>query len=349
MQNSDLTENSTGLSVHNSLANEKISRYFKDIFTRLPRNTQRAFSNTMKYYMNFCNVNGYVAFSKSINVSSESVKQYVTSMCESQLAYTTVTLRIAMLSKMFAIVEYPNPLKESNYIRDFIRLELRDFDIYNRANQAPALRLEDLQKINSVVVPDNLLDIRDLAIINTMFDGLLRANEVARIQLKDIDFTHNKLLIETSKSDQEGKGSFRYISQTSLTYISDYINEANNTNPNEHSKRINKGIVFRPLSPKGTSLKAYDESINRVSLMPVLNYTTIYRAIKRIAAKAELAIDISGHSMRVGGAVSMTEANLSLQDIKKAGGWSSEVMPARYTEQADVDQGMSSLAKMRGR
>jgi hypothetical protein len=45
----------------------------------------------------------------------------------------------------------------------------------------------------------------------------------------------------------------------------------------------------------------------------------------------------------------MTEANLSLQDIKKAGGWSSEVMPARYTEQADVDQGMSSFAKMRGR
>ena len=53
--------------------------------------------------------------------------------------------------------------------------------------------------------------------------------------------------------------------------------------------------------------------------------------------------------MRVGGAVSMAEANLPIQDIKKAGGWSSEVMPARYTEQANVELGMSSLANRNGR
>lgn len=349
MNEVDVLSPQLNVATHSSYANEKLSRYFNDIFKRLPANTQRSFSNTMKYYMAFCNVNGIVGFNQALTDNIESVKHYVSSMCESQLAYKTVKLRIAMLSKMFAIVGYPNPIKESVYLKDFITLELREFDIYNRANQAPALRLEDLEQINSVVIPDNLLDIRDLAIINTMFDGLLRANEVARVQLKHIDFKGQKLLVEKSKNDQDGRGSFRYISATSLSYLSDYLNEANESKPDGDQTRINEGIIFRPLSPKGTSLRPYDESVKRVSEMKTLNYTTIYRAIKRIALKAGIDIELSTHSMRVGGAVSMAEANLSIQDIKKAGGWSSEVMPARYTEQANVELGMSSLAKRNGR
>lgn len=339
----------TEITTHNRQINEKLARYFSQIFSRLPANTQRAFSNTMKYYMGYCNINNLVSFSELMTESIESVKQYVSSMCESQLAYKTVTLRVAMISKMFSIADLPNPIKESTFLKDFIKLELRDFDIYNRANQAPALRVEDLERINSTVVPDNLLDVRDLAIINTMFDGLLRANEVARIQIKHIDFKCHKLLIERSKSDQDGHGSYRYISETSLSYISDYINESNDGKENGDLARIDSGILFRPISPKGTSLKPYDESIKRVSKMKTLNYTTIYRAIKRIAQKADLDIDLTGHSMRVGGAVSMAEANINIQDIKKAGGWSSEVMPARYTEQAQIEMGMHSLAKKNGR
>ncbi|MDN3380944.1 MULTISPECIES: tyrosine-type recombinase/integrase [unclassified Pseudoalteromonas] len=331
-------------SIHHEQYDE-VQRYFDDIFARLPHNTRRAYISTMKSFNQFCDVNGDPRFSHSFDGNLTSIKAYVTSMCESQLAYKTVKTRIALLSKMMAIGSLPNPIKDSEYLRDFIKLELREFDIYNRANQAPALRISDLAAINNDVVPDNLLDVRDLALINLMFDGLLRADEVARVQIKHLNFEQNKFLVEKSKADQSGKGSFRYASRTSLSYISDYINEANIGKEPEDKTSLTTGILFRPISPKGTSLLPYDESEKRTSNMKVLNYTTIFRALKRIAKKAGLELEISGHSARVGGAVSMYEANMSLAAIKKAGDWTSEAMPARYTEQANSDLDMSILAK----
>lgn len=329
--------------------NESLEKYFNDIFKRLPKNTQRAFNSTYRSYAFFCSVNNLISFSETMSVTEESVKKYVTSMCESQLSFKTVKTRISILSKLIALAELKNPIKESEYLKDFIRLELQEFDIYNRAKQAPALRLEDLEKINSTVIPENLLDIRDLALVNVMFDGLLRADDVARVQIKHIDFKQNRLLVEKSKNDQAGAGSYRYISDISLSYISDYLTEANEGKLEGDPRSIRKGILFRATSPKGTSLRDYDESVTRTGLMTKLNYTTIYRAIKRIAQKAELDFDISGHSMRVGGAVSLAEDGQSIVDIKNAGGWKTDTQPARYIEQARIENGMSVLARKNGR
>lgn len=323
---------------------DNAERYFEDIFKRLPANTQITFISTLKSYSRFCSVNGLAGFTLSLDENIECIKNYVTAMCESQLSHNTITLRVRVLSKLFSIKSLPNPIKESIYLKDFIKLELQEFDIYNRAKQAPALRVEDLEHINNTVIPENLLDLRDLALVNIMFDGLLRADEAARIQLKHIDFEKNRLLVERSKTDQSGKGSFRYASRTSLAYISDYIKEANLNKSNDDPCTINEGILFRPLSPKGTSLKPYNEDVKRVSQMKVLNYSTIFRAIKRIAKKASIELDVSGHSLRVGGAVSMAEANKTVSQIKKAGGWTSESMPARYTEQANLSDEMSGFA-----
>jgi integrase len=226
---------------------------------------------------------------------------------------------------------------------------MQEHDIYNKAKQAPALTLEILTTINENVIPDTLLDIRDLAMINIMFDGLLRADEVVAIQLKHINYQKNSLLVPKSKTDQQGRGSNRHISNTSLSYISDYLAEANlimqTDKSSNDTSRINKGILFRSLSPKGTSLLPYDESPTRVKNMQKLNYSTIYRALKRIAQKAGITLDISAHSPRVGGAVSMAEANISMTKIQDAGGWKSSAMPARYTEQANMGSGMAELAK----
>ena len=90
----------------------------------------------------------------------------------------------------------------------------------------------------------------------------------------------------------------------------------------------------------------YDESIKRLSDMPKLDYTTIFRALKRIAKKGNVELEITGHSPRVGAAVSMAEAGVSTNKIKKAGDWKSEIMPARYTEQANIGSGMEELAEI---
>jgi integrase len=327
---------------------ESAHQYFTDIFYRLPLNTQRSYKSDLNSYSLFCQVNDLPSLTSNMITTEESIKAYVSSMCRSQLTHNTIVHRMTTLSKFMSIAKLPDPLKHSEYLRDFIKLEMREHDIYNRAKQAPALTLDILNSINDNVVPDTLLDIRDLALINVMFDGLLRADEVISIQLKHINFEKQSLLIPRSKTDQQGRGSIRHISNTSLAYISDYLHEANLSMKLQSEKDptgINKGILFRSLSPKGTSLLPYDENTTRVKDMKKLNYTTLYRALKRIAQKAGITLEISAHSPRVGGAVSMAEANISMNKIQDAGGWKSAAMPARYTEQANIGSGMAELSE----
>lgn len=326
------------------------NKYFTDIFKRLPFNTRRSYESDLKDYYRYCFLNGYPGLSADVRLTENSIKDYVTSMCESQLSYNTVLHRMATITKFLSIAGLPNPLRESEYLRDFVKLELKEHDIYNRAKQAPALRLSDLEYINNNVIPDTLLDIRDLALINMMFDGLLRADEVTSVQINHIDHKKNKLLIPKSKSDQSGKGKFRYISNTTLSYVADYIEEANYDNRKQRPKlkgdptRISSGILFRATSPKGTSMLPYDESVVRIKNMRRLDYTSVYRALKRIAKKSGLDLPITGHSQRVGAAVTMAEAGIAEKKIQDAGGWTTPVMVSRYTEQADVEGGMSEIS-----
>lgn len=328
---------------------ESANKYFSDIFNLLPANTQRSYKSDLKQYYDFCFANDMPGLTPDIDLTETSIKAYVMAMCESQLAHNTIVHRMATLSKFMAVAKFPNPLKQSEYLRDFIKLQMKAHDIYARANQAPALRLRDLEEINNNVIPDTLLDIRDLAMINMMFDGLLRADEVAPVQLKHIYYKENKILVPTSKTDQSGVGSLRPVSNTTLAYVSDYISEANIDRKTQQDKlkndptRINKGILFRPLSPKGTTLLPYDESITRLADMPKIAYVNIYKSLKRIAKKGGVYIPISGHSPRVGAAVTMAENNISIKEIQEAGDWKNPDMPARYTEQAQVESGMSKM------
>lgn len=327
------------------------NKYFQDIFERLPVNSQRSFKSDIKQFGSYCDLNNLPGLTPNIQDNEECIKSYLEAMCKSQLSYNTIMHRLSTLSKSMSIAKLPDPLKQSEYLRDFIKLEIQAHDIYNRANQAPALRLSMINQMNKSLDITHLLNLRDLALINIMFDGLLRADEVTSIQLKHIDAKENSLLIPKSKTDQSGKGSLRFISDTSIYYVNEYLKLANTCKKTKQQKpkndlsRINKGILFRSLSPKGTSTLSYDETITRVKEMKVLNYTTVYRVIKRLALNANVDLKLSGHSPRVGGAVTMAEENIPINKIKDAGGWKTTEMPARYTEQANVESGMGELAK----
>jgi site-specific recombinase XerD len=330
---------------------EKADKYFSQIFNRLPPNTQRSYKSDLKSYYQFCFLNDMPGLTQDVEQTEISIKAYVTAMCQSQLTHNTIVHRMSTLSKFMSIANLTNPLLKSEYLRDFIKLEMRDHDIYNRANQAPALRVSDLEYINENLKIDTLLDIRDLAMVNMMFDGLLRADELASVQIKHIDHMAHKLFVPTSKSDQSGAGQNRYISDTTLNYVSDYINESNIVSKTGKEKnkddktRINKGILFRSFHSKGTCIEQYNESATRIKDMVTLNYTSIYRALKRVANKAGIDIAVTGHSQRVGAAVSMAEAGVSTKEIQDAGGWKGPLMVAKYTEQANIESGMSKIAK----
>jgi integrase len=87
---------------------------------------------------------------------------------------------------------------------------------------------------------------------------------------------------------------------------------------------------------------------DRLGALP-LSPRDVSRILKARALEAKLpeAAGVSAHSLRVGMAVDLTEAELELPAIMQAGGWSSPQMVARYTAKVSATRG--AVARFYGR
>ena len=339
-----------------SSSDKNVESYYQDIFTKLPYNTQRAYISDYNEFAIFCNQAGLSGFKNDFEHNEHCIKQYVEALCRSPLAYRTIKRRLSALSKFLGVAKLPNPIIRSAYLRDFIRLSLienRKFRLSHK--QAVPLTIDMLEKINNAIIPDSLLELRDLAIINLMFDALLRADELVRVCIEDISARNNTLLVVSSKNDQSGQGQYRYISSSTISMVQEYVNEAN-LDPKTKATRLSsdlrglhKGVLFRRLTNHKTALLPFDENIPSHKAN-VLNYSSVYRIWQRIAQRAGISENITPHSGRVGGAVSLAEDGASLPELQLAGGWQSPEMPGHYTKQANVKRGgMAKLSAKRKR
>ena len=339
-----------------SSSDKNVESYYQDIFTKLPYNTQRAYISDYNEFAIFCKQAGLSGFKNNFEHNEICIKQYVEALCRSPLAYRTIKRRLSALSKFLGVAKLPNPIIRSAYLRDFIRLSLienRKFRLSHK--QAVPLTIDMLEQINNAIIPDSLLELRDLAIINLMFDALLRADELVRVCIEDISARNNTLLVVSSKSDQSGQGQYRYISSSTISMVQEYINEAN-LDPKTKAPRLSsdlrglhKGVLFRRLTNHKTALLPFDENIPSHKAN-VLNYSSVYRIWQRIAQRAVISENITPHSGRVGGAVSLAEDGASLPELQLAGGWQSPEMPGHYTKQANVKRGgMAKLSAKRKR
>ncbi|CAB9494061.1 tyrosine-type recombinase/integrase [Alteromonas macleodii] len=331
-------------------------QYYQDIFTKLPYNTQRAYISDYNEFAIFCRQHGFDGFKNDFEHNEICIKNYVEELCRSPLAYRTIKRRLSALSKFLGVAKLPNPIIRSAYLRDFIRLSLIENRKYRLSHkQAVPLTIDMVEQINNAIIPDSLLELRDLAIINLMFDALLRADELVRVCVEDISARNNTLLVVSSKSDQTGQGQYRYVSSSTISMVQEYINEAN-IDPKSKTQRLpsdlrglHKGILFRRLTNHKTALLPFDENIPSHKAN-VLNYSSVYRIWQRIAHRAGISENITPHSGRVGGAVSLAEDGASLPELQLAGGWQSPEMPGHYTKQANVKRGgMAKLSAKRKR
>jgi site-specific recombinase XerD len=333
-----------------SSADQSFQKYFTDIFSKLPYNTQRAYISDYNEFSIFCKQNNFQGLNNSFTNNEECIKEYVALLCQTPLAYRTIKRRLSALSKFLGMAKLPNPIIRSVYLKDFIRLSLIENKKFRMSHkQAVPLTIEMVEQINNKIIPDSLLELRDLAIINLMFDALLRADELVRVCIEHISHRNNTVLVVSSKSDQSGDGQYRYVSSSTLSMINEYINEANNypstllPRDQNDPRSISKGVLFRRVNNHKTALHPYQES-HSVNQDAVLNYSSIYRLWQRIAVRAGIQENITPHSGRVGGAVSLAEDGASLPELQLAGGWQSPEMPGHYTKQASVKRG--GMAKL---
>ena len=157
--------------------------------------------------------------------------------------------------------------------------------------------------------------LRDAVLISLMSDCLLRVGEAVAVNCGD--FKKNTLLVRASKTDQQGVGVNLYVCEGTRRLIERYRTKAD----------INRGALFRRVRRGDhiTSERLTQQSARRI--------------IKQRAHEAGVEGFISGHSLRVGSAVSLAQAGASVVDMQVAGRWKSSQMPAHYAKAELAERG----------
>ena len=157
--------------------------------------------------------------------------------------------------------------------------------------------------------------LRDAAMIRLMSDCLLRISEVVTVNVGDVK--EKTLTLRSSKTDQEGAGESLYVCDATRRVLDRYRERAG----------ITDGAVFRQIR-RG-------DHIQPTRLHP----HSARRIIQKRAQVAGVEGFISGHSLRVGSAVSLAQAGATVVDMQVAGRWKSSQMPAHYAKAELAERG----------
>ena len=182
--------------------------------------------------------------------------------------------------------------------------------------QVDGLIWQDVERVCLLAEMENTLaGLRDAAMIRLMSDCLLRISEVVAVDVADLE--GNTLTVRTSKTDQEGVGESLYVCEKTRHLLKRYTEQA----------ELDSGAVFRRIRFGG--------HIQPTRLHP----HSARRIIKKRAADAGVEGFISGHSLRVGSAVSLAQAGATVVDMQVAGRWKSSQMPAHYAKAELAERG----------
>ena len=157
--------------------------------------------------------------------------------------------------------------------------------------------------------------LRDTAMIRLMSDCLLRVSEVVAVNAGDLK--ERTLTVRVSKTDQEGASESLYVCEATRNVLNQYRERAG----------ITGGALFRHIR-RG-------DHIQPTRLTP----HSARRIIQKRAADAGVEGFISGHSLRVGSAVSLAQAGATVVDMQVAGRWKSSQMPAHYAKAELAERG----------
>lgn len=182
--------------------------------------------------------------------------------------------------------------------------------------QVDGLTWADVERVCAFAEADKTLaGLRDSALIRLMSDCLLRVSEAVAIDVGDLK--KNTLLVKSSKTDQEGRGEVLYVGDSTVRAIRAYRRRSG----------VDRGALFRRIRRGG--------HITRERL----TQQSARKAIKARAHAASVEGFISGHSLRVGSAVSLAQAGASVVDMQTAGRWKSSDMPAHYAKAELAERG----------
>ena len=288
-------------------------------------NTLSAYKSDMTNFWGWCEAHGVPC----IPAEAEVLIRYISETKEAS-SPATIRRRIAAIARVHRMMGYGDPTKDEP-----VRLALRRMHREKGRRQKQALGMTaDIRDALLGAAEDTLTGLRDRLLVSIAYDTLRRSSELVKLRVENISPVPDGgavILVQHSKTDQEGEGKLAYISPRTTVLIDEW----------QEATASRRGYLLRSVrknNKPGGSLHA--GSISR-----------IYKKLAASAGLPEATIKgLSGHSARVGAAQDMAAAGIDIIAIMQAGGWKSPDIVGRYVENLDVLRGGSyRLAMMQNR
>lgn len=167
------------------------------------RNTIRGYRSSFQQFQLWCEV---VALN-ALPATEETIVLYLSAQA-GRLRAATLKHHLAAIGKAHKAVGYPSPIQDSILVSETLKGIKRTHG--TAVKQKAPLLTEDL-RVMLRLVPNNLQGTRDRAILLAGFAGAFRRSELVALDVADLKFQTEGLLVtlRRSKTDQEGEG--RYI------------------------------------------------------------------------------------------------------------------------------------------
>jgi site-specific recombinase XerD len=275
------------------------------IKSSIAENTQKAYQQALR---------GVETWLAGRTLSDALFANYLTTLHENGKSPATIGLVVAAVK--WQLKHQPNPHLQQMPITQATLAGIRRDGKDRGRGQVDGLIWQDVERVCIYAEADGTLaGLRDSAMIRLMSDCLLRISEVVAVNVKD--FEEKTLTVRASKTDQEGTGETLYVCENTRAILKRYCEQAG----------IIDGAVFRQIRRGG---HVQSERLTSRSA---------HRIIKQRAAHAGIEGFISGHSLRVGSAVSLAQAGATVVDMQVAGRWKSSQMPAHYAKAELAERG----------
>ena len=193
--------------------------------------------------------------------------------------------------------------------------EIRGEGKERERRQVDGLTWDDVERVCAAAESsDTAAGTRDAAMISLMSDCLLRISEAVAVDVEDV--RAKGLEVRGKKAEEEKRDESLYICESTRRLIQRYRRRAG----------IASGALFRRIRFQN---HVTDDR---------LGVKGAREAIRRRAAEAGVTGLISGHSLRIGSAVSLADAGATVKEVQRAGRWQDPTMPARYVREAPEER-----------
>lgn len=291
--------------------------------SKAPR-TLKAYQSDWRDFQNFCRGGGF----QPLPAAPETVALYLASMADEGHKPATMSRRLAALSKAHSAAGFDSPTAMRHACVKEVWDGIKRRKGTRQNAKAPATT--DYLKRMLEQLPNSLIGIRDRALLLIGFAAALRRSELVALQVEDVEFVPEGLVltIRQSKTDQEGTGakigiqSGRTLSTCPVRCLREWLSVA----------RIGSGLLFRSISRHGTIGRSLSDQV--VALQ-----------VKQYAAAAGLDHTLfSGHSLRAGCVTSAAIAGADERKIMDQTRHRSTAMVRRYIRDGSLFRGNISGA-----